>query len=1219
MFEKVLIPTAVILTLALAGGVPAVEVNDTQTWGETDLSGQTTTIGPNGDLTINGRVNLDNGTIILNGGRLTINGDFHFADSGDDSNPEHIYLNAGTMTATYTESFRDRNAVVFVGAGEMITGQVSNGGQYDPSDTSYWDIRALEGYGPVHVDDVGDDKKRIWAEASNPDVEFDSASSGDLESVSPATLTVCINNPDEGETYTVDYCVTGGTAEGSGVDYTLECGTLTFNPGETCKTISIEIIDDGLDEQDETIETTLSNPTGTDLVLGDIAQHTYTIKDPRPSVGFGSSSGRAAEDSGSADISIGLSAAVTWPVTVDYAVVGGTATAGEDYSIVQSGTLNFAAGETTKTITMSIVADDIEEGNETVVLRLSNASGAKLGVSEQTFTISEQGPLLRGAFYFRADNDQSARIGPHPDIMVRLGDGDNKLIFRRDKGYLPVWYSEDGGEQDLPVEVNRSGCETIANTYSRVAVIENSPARAVIRWRYARQCGGPGLTDWVEEYFTIYPDGACIRRIKNAAGTGWNQWNTEPGQIKNLQLLAEGVATLPAEWLDAAAVSINSGDYSDEGFDQTRLCYTLQCDVTGAPTALDLTLTAAGGKSIHNPAIVLKNWGDAEADIAVNGQKPSTCFAGYADDMYGDDLVVWLGVESNGSLDISITPSGGSGQFVDRAPPRDLGWNFDDAPPFPMGSDEPGPFGAYYTNLKFNNRFDEPWRVGEYTDVVVQFEDNAHRFVFWRGTNYQPHWATDTSETPNHSNWYGTQFVERRGSEWGIERYLEPMSDWQCRFSHVRIISSNAARAIVQWRYAPCHLNYERNNKDGDIWGDWVNEYFTVYPDAVSVRKVDAWSRRTGNSDQEDPHIEFHEMIPVTNPGTIPEDCMHWNALSMTNYGGSKKDWVWQDRDGGSPGNFGESANRPIMVVRMKGSTVPITVFEGTSTQHDPVGEHDCRPFNHYDDWPAWPENDRSMGGSLWDDDPSTHCYRNFWKKYPAHCSTLHIKWKDYEHIQDKKRTKIMLFGMFDAEQAQNVNNVIPLARSWEYAPGLSISSAGYSGGSYDKTERAYRIRRDSETSAELQFTVNASSDSPVYNPCFVIESWDGEAAVSVDGQELASGVGFEQGVEKTADEVASLVIWLRKISQSPVNVTISQVTKGCPCPGNLNTDTQVDLDDLQALAGMLLQAGSPFVVEVQAGHCGDLNADEQVDLDDLQAVAGILLNAGSPFIVPCE
>jgi hypothetical protein len=84
-------------------------------------------------------------------------------------------------------------------------------------------------------------------------------------------------------------------------------------------------------------------------------------------------------------------------------------------------------------------------------------------------------------------------------------------------------------------------------------------------------------------------------------------------------------------------------------------------------------------------------------------------------------------------------------------------------------------------------------------------------------------------------------------------------------------------------------------------------------------------------------------------------------------------------------------------------------------------------------------------------------------------------------------------------------------------------------------------------------------------------------------------------------------------------NVWTGSCGDGCPCIGDVNEDDQVDLDDLQAVAGILLDAGSPFIVEVEAGHCGNMNDDLQIDLDDLQAVAGILLDAGSPFVVMCE
>ncbi len=88
---------------------------------------------------------------------------------------------------------------------------------------------------------------------------------------------------------------------------------------------------------------------------------------------------------------------------------------------------------------------------------------------------------------------------------------------------------------------------------------------------------------------------------------------------------------------------------------------------------------------------------------------------------------------------------------------------------------------------------------------------------------------------------------------------------------------------------------------------------------------------------------------------------------------------------------------------------------------------------------------------------------------------------------------------------------------------------------------------------------------------------------------------------------------------QGFVEVSASGGPQGCVCPGDLTEDGQIDLDDLQAVASILLEAGSPFVVQVEPGHCGDLNGDEQLDLDDLQQVAALLLQAGSPFVVLCR
>ena len=74
------------------------------------------------------------------------------------------------------------------------------------------------------------------------------------------------------------------------------------------------------------------------------------------------------------DFAVSLSRAATETVTVNYATSDGTATAGSDYTEA-SGTLTFAAGETAKTVSVTVLDDSHDEGEETLRLTLSNVSG----------------------------------------------------------------------------------------------------------------------------------------------------------------------------------------------------------------------------------------------------------------------------------------------------------------------------------------------------------------------------------------------------------------------------------------------------------------------------------------------------------------------------------------------------------------------------------------------------------------------------------------------------------------------------------------------------------------------------------------------------------------------------------------------------------------------------------------------------------------------------
>ena len=108
--------------------------------------------------------------------------------------------------------------------------------------------------------------------------EFAEVKSRGLESITAAKAKVVLSEKvPAGQTVTVQYSVTGGTANGGAVDFTLADGTLTFNAGDIAKEIAIAVVNDEVQELFETIQLTLANPNG--AALGAKTVHTYTIVD----------------------------------------------------------------------------------------------------------------------------------------------------------------------------------------------------------------------------------------------------------------------------------------------------------------------------------------------------------------------------------------------------------------------------------------------------------------------------------------------------------------------------------------------------------------------------------------------------------------------------------------------------------------------------------------------------------------------------------------------------------------------------------------------------------------------------------------------------------------------------------------------------------------------------------------------------------------------------
>jgi len=236
-----------------------------------------------------------------------------------------------------------------------------------------------------------------------PTVAFSATTSNGSEATTTVNIPVTLSAA-SGQTVTVGYSVTGGTATGSGTDFTLVSGTLTFNAGVTSQDVSITVVNDGTTEIDETIIVTLASPNNS--TLGTNTVHTYTINDnDPPTVAFTTTASNATEATTAVTIPVTLSAAYSQTVTVGYSVTGGTATgSGTDFTLA-SGTLTFTAGVTSQDVAITVNNDTLDEANETIIVTLASPTVATLGTNTvHTYTIDDNDATPTVAFTGTASN-----------------------------------------------------------------------------------------------------------------------------------------------------------------------------------------------------------------------------------------------------------------------------------------------------------------------------------------------------------------------------------------------------------------------------------------------------------------------------------------------------------------------------------------------------------------------------------------------------------------------------------------------------------------------------------------------------------------------------------------------------------------------------------------------------------------------------------------------
>ncbi len=229
------------------------------------------------------------------------------------------------------------------------------------------------------------------------------------------------------QTVTVDYATQDNSAT-AGSDYVAASGKLTFATGETAKTVTVAVNGDTTDEADEQFFVNLANPTN--ATIAD-AQGVGTIMDDDGPVLSVSNASVTEGNSGTTTMifTATLSAASPQDIAVAYTTQDGSATAGSDYTTT-SGTLSFAAGETSRQIMVAVNGDRVVESDEQFTLNLSNIVQATLAANAATGTIinDDHAPVAANDA-FATDEDTTLTVDAAQGVLSNDSDLDTDDVL----------------------------------------------------------------------------------------------------------------------------------------------------------------------------------------------------------------------------------------------------------------------------------------------------------------------------------------------------------------------------------------------------------------------------------------------------------------------------------------------------------------------------------------------------------------------------------------------------------------------------------------------------------------------------------------------------------------------------------------------------------------------------------------------------------------------
>ena len=303
----------------------------------------------------------------------------------------------------------------------------------------------------------------------------------------PATFTITRTGNTSG-TSSVTWATANNTAV-AGTDFVGVAPTsVSFGPGETTKTVSVTVNGDSVGEPNESFVATLSAPVGATVADG---SGTGTIVNDDTSLSINDVT-VAEGNSGTvpASFTITRAGATGTSSTVQWATANGTATAGSDYVGVAPTTVSFAAGETTKAVSVTVNGDTQAEGDELFSVNLSSPVGATISdgsgagriTNDDTYLAINDVAVAEGNSGTKLATFTIRRLGPTgTSSSVQWATANSTAIAGTD--YVAVAATTvtfAPGETTKPVSVTVNG-DTLAEANEAFLVKLSAPVGAVIQ------------------------------------------------------------------------------------------------------------------------------------------------------------------------------------------------------------------------------------------------------------------------------------------------------------------------------------------------------------------------------------------------------------------------------------------------------------------------------------------------------------------------------------------------------------------------------------------------------------------------------------------------------------------------------------------------------------------------------------------------------------------